>query len=455
MRTWPDTLAGRILTLLIGMALLLVVGGALLLHGEREERFGERNRFQVLDRVTMLARLLNDADGGERRRIVERASGHGDVVELSDQPAMAAGSRAASLERMIHLRLKRDLHFSDPSSIQVHVASDGGVPGTREEIRERREHGRGPDLDGMEISIRLDDGVWLNFRPGKFEGAPPWAGKTLQLLALLLLLVIVSGLFIARWMVQPLARLADAANRFGLGQDQPPLLETGSREMRNTIGAFNRMQERLRKHITDRSQMLAAVSHDLRTPITSMRLRAEYVEDVETREKILATLDEMEKILTVTLSFARDEAADERVRATDLAALLSSLVDDRAEMGGEAGYEGPDRLVFECRPISLRRALNNLIDNALKYGGKAEVLLSEDGSGVDIVIEDEGPGIPEQELENVFTPFLRLEASRNRDTGGTGLGLTVARTIVHAHGGRLKLANRPQGGLRAVIHLPR
>ena len=454
MRLWPDTLAGRTLSLLIAMTLVLIIGSAWLLHDERRERFDERSRFQLLDRVVTLVRLLGDADDEERSRIIERVADRGDDIDLSDQPSVTSPP-SYPLERMIGHKLKRRLHLTDQSSVRVRIEFDEHDDGSRYGREERHEHGPLGDFEGIHLSIRMWDGVWLNIRTDKFEGPPPWAGKTLQLLALLLVLVISSGLFIARRMARPMSQLADAANRFGLGQSQPPLAEKGSREVRNTIRAFNQMQERLRKHISDRSQMLAAVSHDLRTPITTLRLRAEYIEDSEMRERTLATLAEMEAILSAALGFARDEAADEAARSTDLAALLTSLVDDHADLGGNVDYKGPDRSIFMCRPIALKRALNNLIDNALKYGESASVRLVEQDEGVEIVVDDNGPGIPEESLEEVFTPFFRLEASRNRETGGTGLGLAVARTIVHAHGGQLTLVNRSEGGLRAAVWLPR
>jgi signal transduction histidine kinase len=293
----------------------------------------------------------------------------------------------------------------------------------------------------------------LNFRTQHFEDAPPWANTTLQLLLLLLVLLISSGLIIARRMASPMAQLAVAAERFGLGQPQSPIPEKGPREVRQTIHAFNLMQKRLQKQINDRSRMLAAVSHDLRTPITTLRLRAEYIEEQEMREKTLATLTEMEAILADTLSFARDEAADEQARPTDLAALLQSLINDHADLGGDAIYKGPERLNFICRPVSLKRALNNLIDNALKYGGSIEATLTHRAGSAIIHIDDQGPGIPDDQLEAVLTPFFRLEASRSRETGGTGLGLAVAKSIILAHGGELSLSNRPGGGLRASVML--
>jgi signal transduction histidine kinase len=453
MRLWPDTLAGRTLSLLIGMTLVLIIGSAWLLHDERRDRFDERSRFHMVDRVVTIVSLLGDADDEERQRIIQRVKDKGHDIELSDKPRVVSPPRHP-LEHKIGHDLQRRLRLSDPSLARVRVEFERSDR-QHEALSQRKEPKHRRQFSGITFSIQLWDETWLNIHTDNTDGPPPWAGTTLQLLALLLVLVIISGLLISRRMARPMAQLAEAANRFGLGQAQSSLPEEGPREVRNTIHAFNQMQERLQKHISDRSQMLAAVSHDLRTPITTLRLRAEYIEDEEMREKTLATLAEMESILSATLGFARDEAADEAARSTDLSALLTSLVDDHADLGGEVSYQGPDRLTFTCRPVALRRALNNLIDNALKYGETAKVSLSDQKDGVEILIEDSGPGIPEDKLDEVFTPFYRLESSRNRETGGTGLGLAVAKTIVLAHGGELSIQNREAGGLRVRVWLPR
>jgi signal transduction histidine kinase len=200
--------------------------------------------------------------------------------------------------------------------------------------------------------------------------------------------------------------------------------------------------------------MLAAISHDLRTPITSLRLRAEFVEDEETRSRILDTLDEMQSMTEATLAFAREEAAEEETRTVDLAALVDSVVADLAELGHAVAFVGAERTLIACRRTALRRALRNLVDNAATYGKRAIVRLEQDPRELRVVIEDEGPGIPVPEKERVFEPFVRLEPSRSRETGGIGLGLAIARTIVRNHGGDIVLENRTDGGLRATVHLP-
>jgi signal transduction histidine kinase len=201
--------------------------------------------------------------------------------------------------------------------------------------------------------------------------------------------------------------------------------------------------------------MLAAISHDLRTPITSLRLRAELVEDAEARAKIVETLDEMREMTEATLAFLREEAAADDTRPVDIAALLDSIAEDLAELGLAVEMAPGERTVLACRPAALRRAFRNLIENAASHGERATLHLEADTEAVTVTIDDQGPGIPEADLERVFTPFTRLDEARGQDTGGMGLGLAIARTILRAHGGEVTLANKAEGGLRAVVRLPR
>jgi signal transduction histidine kinase len=248
--------------------------------------------------------------------------------------------------------------------------------------------------------------------------------------------------------------LAVAAEALGRGQAPAPLDEVGPSDVRATVQAFNRMQARLRRFVDDRTRMLAAISHDLRTPITSLRLRAEFIDDEDTKARILVTLDEMQKMVEGTLAFAREEATSEPTRTVDLAALVESTVLDLADLGAEVTFADPGRIALACRPVALRRAVRNLIENAVRYGERCRVRLDADRDEVRIVLEDDGPGIPEDERERVFEPFVRLEASRSQATGGIGLGLAIARSIVRAHGGDIALANRPAGGLVVTVTLP-
>jgi signal transduction histidine kinase len=258
------------------------------------------------------------------------------------------------------------------------------------------------------------------------------------------------------WIVAPLAAFARAAETLGLDVAAPPLAENGPTEVRAAARAFNQMQTRIRSFVEDRLRMFAAISHDLRGPITRLKLRAEQLAvDSVIRDKMVADLDDMAAMVESSLAFARDEAREEKTEAIDVAAILASLCDDAADAGRRAEFAGEGRVVYRGRPVALKRMFGNLIDNALRYGDGVEVRVEHDASGLEIAVEDEGPGIPIERMEDVFRPFFRLETSRNKRTGGIGLGLATARSIARAHGGDIVLENRAERGLRARVVLPR
>ncbi|NOX40919.1 MAG: HAMP domain-containing protein [Alphaproteobacteria bacterium] len=266
--------------------------------------------------------------------------------------------------------------------------------------------------------------------------------------------LLLSGL-VAYSLTRSLAIFASAAQRLGIDVRAPPLPEIGPAEVRQAAGAFNQMQDRIRRFVEDRTQMIAAIAHDLGTPIARLRLRSEYIEDAEQHDKMLADLDDMEKMVFSTLAFARDDADAEPSTRVDLRILLQRICNDATDTGQDISLTIEDTAVpFTCRPATLRRALGNLVDNAAKYGQLAQVSCAQRGDIIEIIIKDQGPGIPPERQEDVFKPFQRLERSRSRDTGGTGLGLTVARTIIRAHGGDIQLKNRAEGGLNVTVTLP-
>jgi len=248
-------------------------------------------------------------------------------------------------------------------------------------------------------------------------------------------------------------RLAVAAEALGRGESVKPLPESGPDDIRQTAEAFNRMQERLDRFVKDRTRMLAAISHDLRTPLTSLRLRAEFVTDPEVQEKMLKTIGEIQTMTEATLAFVQEDATAEATRAVDLSALVDSLCDDLAELGQNVRFSEGATINYRCRPDALRRAVRNLVENAVRYGKCARVSVSRTATSIDIVIDDDGPGIPDEAMEQVFAPFYRVEDSRNRETGGVGLGLSIARAIARHHGGDVVLTNRTTG-LQATISLP-
>ena len=265
-------------------------------------------------------------------------------------------------------------------------------------------------------------------------------------------IVIVSVLLVG-WLTGPLRRLAQAADRIGHGRTVA-VPQDGPEEVRRLARALDEMQTRINRLIDDRTQALAAVSHDLRTPITRMRLRAGFIEDAEIQARMEADLNEMEGMVAATLAYLHGETDSEPPQLVDVGAMLSTLAHAAADAGGAVTYEGAAHLDIVCRPVALRRAVANLIGNAVSYGGGATVRLMPGPASLRITVEDDGPGIPDADLERAFEPFRRLDASRNRGTGGVGLGLTIARQSVAEQGGTLALANRPSGGLLASIGLP-
>lgn len=361
-------------------------------------------------------------------------------VDLDPQPAVRQGAPPPPPHIMRLFRL--DLVNSGPQRLRP---------------RESRIAMLGPG--GFQAALRLPDGEWLNIRV-VLPPPRPWHSETfLAAFAVMTIAAVLLILWAVKRLMRPVRLLAEAADRLGRDVNAAPLPETGPSEVAIAARAFNQMADRIRRFVADRTQMLAAIGHDLRTPITRLRLRAEFMDDDEQRRKMLSDLDEMEQMIAATLAFARDDAAAEPASALDLAALCRTAADEaadaRPELAEAISYEGPERLVLRARPVALKRALANLVSNALAYGAAARLRLSPPAAGVvRLEIEDDGPGIPEDELEGVFAPFRRLEGSRNRETGGTGLGLTITRNILRAHGGDVTLRNRPDGGLTAVVSLP-
>lgn len=304
------------------------------------------------------------------------------------------------------------------------------------------------------VGVELPDANWLVFRVPLRENRLPRETHMIAVIGVSALVILFFAIWAAHRVTRPLAHFAEAADRLGVDLRSPPLPEHGSRELRKAARAFNQMQDRLRRLIDDRTMMLAAISHDLRTVLTRLTLRAEFIGDPQQRDKAVADIDEMRAMLDASLSFARDDTAEEPRTPVDLSSLLQSLCDDLADAGGRVAYEGPPRLAYWSQPVAMRRAFANLIGNALKYGGEADVAAEGREGAVTVEIADRGPGIPAAMREQVFAPFFRLEASRSRETGGNGLGLSVARGIVRRHGGDITLHDRDGGGLLVRVTLP-
>lgn len=292
------------------------------------------------------------------------------------------------------------------------------------------------------------------YRVTRMAGGAPLPRNLIVNLILLLLILVVVLYLVARSITRPLSALARAADSVGRDVRPAQLTERGARELRHAARAFNTMQDRLRRYLDSRSRVLAAMSHDLKTPLTRLRLQVEALDNHPMQERIGHELDEMETMVHQALSLFRGLDDGEPVTPVDMNALLAKICEECAVMGGEVLISGRALQPLPGKAQALKRCLTNLIVNAIKFGGRALVVV-EDGNELTIRVRDEGPGLPPEELERVFEPFYRLESSRNRDSGGTGLGLTIARDIAQAHGATLTLHNMSAGGLEAQLVLPR
>ena len=318
-------------------------------------------------------------------------------------------------------------------------------------------HGGGMSGGGLVFvaQVTLRDGTLATFDTRPPQATEHWPYRLLASILLLLAAVITVSLIAVRWATRPLKTLGDAADELGRNINRPPLAETGPAEVAQAARAFNTMQSRLAAYLRERTAVLAAMSHDLKTPITRLRLRAELLQDVELRDKFERDLREMEGMVASALDFLRGMDNGEAPRPVDINALLESLQSDLRETGGVVTIEGRAEYPYPGRPQALKRCLANLLENAIKYGKTARVVVNDGGGRLQISILDEGPGIPPEHLDRVFEPYYRVEGSRSRDTGGTGLGLAIAKNIAELHGGRIEIRNRPQGGLEVLLVLAR
>jgi len=445
-RLWPDTVASRAILILIAALLGFHALGYWAWRVGADTLAASASDRALAARMLSISRAVAGVSGdAERSRVAH---------DLSDASLEAHWSRAGltldngtddERARMMAARLRQQAPGLGAEALRVGFAPAG-----------THDHGAGAVWRHMMLaSLRLDDGSWVNFsistlEPGSHEGWGAFAmmicvGVAITGVAVLLL----------RWATWPLRELALAAERFSIDQAPQPLAETGPVEVRRAARAFNTMQERIQRLVSERMQAMAAVSHDLRTPITRLRLRAELLEDAATRRLVDADLGEMETMIDSTLAYLRGGRSDERMRPVDLAPVVETIVDEFQDQGRDVTLSGVDSAPVLGQAPSLKRAFSNLIGNALKYGDAARVSIAAAAGHFTVTVEDRGPGIPAEARQRVFEPFVRLEESRSRETGGSGLGLTIARAVIVAHGGGISLEDRPGGGLRVVVTIPK
>ncbi len=453
----PDTIAFRaMLLLVVGLAVTHLISN-LFYATDRNSLLLTAGGEHAIQWVATTGAVADFATPEELDALTRSANADAQFMTVTDQPIVK--TTAGTDWREVTLQEELTRHVAPERLKDFRIAYAPSSSGSEAVAYWRNVlAGKGEPIPDelILVSQRLQNGGWLNVAmpiqtPPKFFSARlGWS------MAVMLIAVILISMLIVGRMTDPLKQLSRAAEKLGTDVQGPAIPETGPEEVRRTAHAFNVMQNRIRRFVEDRTQMLGAIAHDLGTPITRLRLRAEFVEDAELREKMLRDLDDMEHMVASTLSFIREDANSEPQETVDIGSLLSRVCDDITDAGSNVELdEIPRWVLIDCRPIALRRALGNLIDNAVKYGTVARVSLETTDNKIAIIIDDEGQGIPESRQEDVFQPFHRLEDSRNRETGGTGLGLAVARTIVRAHGGDIRLSNRADGGLRVKVCLPR
>ncbi|PLX71947.1 MAG: two-component sensor histidine kinase [Azoarcus sp.] len=431
---WPRSLFSRLMLIwLAGITLVLAVS-FILFVGERD-RVGRNALFHgIAQEVAATADVLDRMPENERERWVDQLGRRrlrlslrplpDDLPPLPIEHPLLPALKEAMPEREVALFASRHGHEGRPS---------------------------------LFIALRLSDGSPLSIRmpgiPFAPDLRPPHPGRLIS--ALLALIVGVSLLtwFSVRIATRPLSRMADAARALGEDPDRAPMDVRGPTEVASAAAAFNQMQQRIGEHVRERTRILAAISHDLQTPITRLRLRAEMVDDDALRAKVQSDLDAMQSLIREGLDYARSMEGSKDRQPIDLTRLLEALRDDAQDMGWTVTLKGRADRPFNGQVTALRRALWNLIENGVKFGGQVDVTLSGQPDHVEIRIRDHGPGLEEAELEKVFEPFYRTESSRNRETGGTGLGLAIARNLLRTQHGEVSLANHPEGGLEATVTL--
>ena len=476
---WSHSLAARLIILILLALVVSHAVGFAILWDERRLAMRETIRNLVADRITAVTRLVESTSPDLHANVLAAATTPDLLFRIDREAAVPLQETDSRIEGMMRRRLAEYLdrpgetiRFAfradwarDRSFFRPDWGPDGRKTDRDEDGDDRwddhddehgwsRKHG-GPGI-GLRASIQLKDGSWLNV--ASILRAPPnrWGGPGMISFLVSSFAIIVIVTWLVRRTMRPLRDLTAAAGAVGRGDRPAPVEETGPRDIRNLIAAFNTMRDRVDRFVNDRMHMLAALSHDLRTPLTTLRLRAEMMEDGEDRDRFIATLEELQAMTEEVLAFIRSEAETEAAVPTDMNALAGSIVEEKSVGDTPITFNSaPGLPPVPCRPIAVKRALRNLIDNAVRFGSTVEIRVEALGDSIAVVILDDGPGMPEDQMERAFDPFVRLDTSRGADTGGVGLGLSICRSIARSHGGEVHLENRPEGGLRAEFILPR
>jgi signal transduction histidine kinase len=444
---WPRTLGAQLIVFTAAAVLVSNAAVAVWFELGRERLTESAVNERVLDRAVSVATLLAAMPAKSRDAAAQALTSgpwqlhlnHG--KPLPPEPMSEAEAQLAARARALLPENKR----KEPINVQIRTPAEAAIkapPG-----RDR------PISEVMSITLPVVRGTQLEmtfFRP-----PPPELPIELLIAATgTMVMGSLAAAFIARRVSRPLSELAASASEAARGGPAARVPEEGPEDVRRAASAFNAMTDQVMRTMESQRQLLSAVGHDLRTPITALRINLEFIDDKELRERLTKNLDELQELTEAVLSAARG-VGGEKMRRIDLATLVESLCSDLEELEKPVSWALIAHAPITCRPNEIRRAVRNLIENAIAYGKKAKVRLVETDDAYEVIVEDEGPGIAEADRARVFEPFVRLEESRSSETGGSGLGLTLVKAIAEGHGGSITLANRTEGGLRATLRLPK
>lgn len=433
MQLAPWSAVGRVLAVVAITTVIGLTATVLLYEGSSNFTILEEEARRTSEHIVVVARMLESETPERRAKIIEFASTEHFKLGWFQGP-ITSGRQSGALDEM------RQQMLTWEPSLRGH------------DLRLRL--GSPDDATEVSGSLQLSDGSWVHFRTQNLVGEMPQKLRRMVIASLPMIAVVLIALGTLRAILRPLGLLADAVTRVG-SNEAIVLPEQGISEFRRLIRAYNDMQGRIVEMIKTRTEALAAVGHDLRTPLARLRLGVDEVADTRIRDELIHDVDEMEQMLDSLLTFFRGDDHPEKPRLVDLAVLVATVVDDLQDHGYEIAYLGPQHADAQLRPVEFKRALTNLTNNACQYGNTSVVRLLTTDRSIVIRVEDDGPGIPEQDLQRVLEPFQRLDPARQRNTSGVGLGIPIAVRVVADAGGKLTLSNRPEGGLCAQIELPR
>ncbi|MCE5181208.1 MAG: HAMP domain-containing protein [Betaproteobacteria bacterium] len=442
MKAFFGSMVGRVFLILIGGIFASATLTFILADSERQTDISQIRSLHMAERVEQLVLMLDASPREAKSRVAAAANRNGFSATLAASP-VSGGEPDIELTAALLKRIGDNREIvAQKVACNALPESDRLPPGAKGFCRA--------------ISLSLGDGTYLQLvmQPRRPPSATPPKSRLLLYIFFFAGCLALLAYAVARMSILPLRQLAQAAAELGRNIEQPPLTLRGPTEVRHAASAFNTMQAQIRRYMQERTQMLAAITHDLQTPLTRIRLRLEKVQDKELQTRLIEDLAAMQVTIRDGLDLARSMNSAEPMQRTDFDSILDSVCADAAETGQDVTLNGETKVSITARPNAMRRCLTNLIDNAVKYGGYARVTASLEGQKVIVQVRDGGLGIPEDKLEAVFDPFFRLETSRSRDTGGTGIGLTIARNIAEQHGGTLTLRNHAEGGLVAELELP-